>query len=90
MGQIVSSGLGEERTMPKVLLIEDDRETAQEIAAELLQRGFDVEWAGTGIEGLDKARAADADAMIVDRLLPGVDGHRNSSTAEGAHASLGS
>jgi two-component system, OmpR family, response regulator len=55
-------------------LIEDDRETAHEITAELVHRGFDVDWAGTGIEGLDKARAAEADAMIVDRLLPGVDG----------------
>jgi two-component system, OmpR family, response regulator len=68
------AGLDEERIMPKVLLIEDDRETAQEITAELAHRGFDVDWAGTGIEGLDKARAAEADAMMVDRLLPGVDG----------------
>jgi two-component system, OmpR family, response regulator len=68
------AGLDEERIMPKVLLIEDDRETAHEITAELVHRGFDVDWAGTGIEGLDKARAAEADAMIVDRLLPGVDG----------------
>jgi len=60
--------------MPRLLLIEDDRETANEIMAELVDRGFDVDWAATGIEGLDKARAADADAMIVDRLLPGMDG----------------
>src|ERR1700684_2899573 len=60
--------------MAKVLLIEDDRETANEIPAGLAARGCDVEWAGSGIEGLDKARAGDADAMIVDRLLPGVDG----------------
>jgi two-component system OmpR family response regulator len=68
------AGLDEERIMPKVLLIEDDRETAHEITAELVHRGFDVDWAGTGIEGLDKARAAEAGAMIVDRLLPGLDG----------------
>jgi two-component system OmpR family response regulator len=60
--------------MTKVLLIEDDAETADEIVAELTQRGFDVDWAATGIEGLDKARAVDPDAMIVDRLLPGMDG----------------
>ena len=60
--------------MAKVLLIEDDRETASEITAELVERGFDVDWAATGVEGLDKARAGEADAMIVDRLLPGVDG----------------
>jgi two-component system OmpR family response regulator len=60
--------------MPKALLIEDDRETADEIVAELVERGFVVEWAATGIEGLDKARLADADVMIVDRMLPGIDG----------------
>jgi two-component system, OmpR family, response regulator len=60
--------------MPRVLLIEDDEETANAIVAELVDRGFEVDWAATGIEGLDKARAADADAMIVDRLLPGIDG----------------
>jgi len=60
--------------MPRLLLIEDDGETAGEIKAELIDRGFDVDWAATGIEGLDKARAGKADVMIVDRLLPGVDG----------------
>lgn len=58
----------------KVLLIEDDHETAGEIMAELTDRGFDVDRAATGIEGLDKARAGQADVMIVDRLLPGLDG----------------
>jgi two-component system, OmpR family, response regulator len=60
--------------MSRVLLIEDDAETAREIMAELVDRGFEVDWAATGIEGLDKARAGEADVMIVDRLLPGVDG----------------
>jgi two-component system OmpR family response regulator len=60
--------------MPKVLLIEDHNETANQITTELVNRGFDVDWAATGIEGLDKARAAEADVMIVDRLLPGIDG----------------
>ncbi|HEY2398777.1 MAG TPA: response regulator transcription factor [Steroidobacteraceae bacterium] len=60
--------------MSKVLLIEDDAETANEITAELVDRGFGVDWAATGIEGLDKARAAEADVMVVDRLLPGIDG----------------
>src|ERR1700750_725368 len=62
------------RLMTKVLLIEDDSETAEEITAELSDRGFEVEWSANGIEGLDKARASHPDAMIVDRLLPGMDG----------------
>jgi two-component system, OmpR family, response regulator len=60
--------------MPRLLLIEDDRETADEIRAELREHGFDVDWAANGIEGLDMARSGRVDAMIVDRLLPGMDG----------------
>ncbi|MGY2939542.1 DNA-binding response OmpR family regulator [Bradyrhizobium sp. GM6.1] len=59
--------------MPKVLLIEDHNETASQIMAELVNRGFDVDWAATGVEGLDKARTCEADVMIVDRLLPGIE-----------------
>ncbi len=66
---VVGNGL-----MTKVLLIEDDTETAEEITAELADRGFEVEWSANGIEGLDKARSSRPDAMIVDRLLPGMDG----------------
>jgi two-component system, OmpR family, response regulator len=64
----------ENKLMAKVLLIEDDSETAEEITAELADRGFEVEWSADGIEGLDKARSTRPDAMIVDRLLPGMDG----------------
>jgi two-component system, OmpR family, response regulator len=73
--EAVSAGMtGGNESMARVLLIEDDKETADEIRAELGDRGFDVEWASNGIEGLDKARSGEADAMIVDRLLPGMDG----------------
>ncbi|KRR05303.1 response regulator transcription factor [Bradyrhizobium valentinum] len=60
--------------MTKVLLIEDDGETAGEITAELADRGFEVEWSANGLDGLAKARDLRPDAMIVDRLLPGMDG----------------
>ena len=60
--------------MARVLLIEDDDETAEEIAAELTDRGFEVEWSFNGLDGLAKARDLKPDAMIVDRLLPGMDG----------------
>src|SRR5471032_100503 len=61
-------------SMASVLLIEDDKETAQEITAELGDRGYVVDWAADGIEGLDKARSGGAEVVIVDRLLPGMDG----------------
>jgi two-component system OmpR family response regulator len=60
--------------MPRLLLIEDDEETAEEIRAEFSERGFNVDWAVNGIEGLDKARSGKAEVIVVDRLLPGMDG----------------
>lgn len=62
------------QAMAKVLLIEDDSETAEEIQAELTDRGFIVEWAADGVDGLARARTSRPDAMIVDRMLPGMDG----------------
>lgn len=64
----------ETQLMTKVLLIEDDGGTAEEIVAELTELGFEVEWSSNGIDGLDKARAIHPDALIVDRMLPGMDG----------------
>jgi two-component system OmpR family response regulator len=58
----------------KVLLIEDDAETASEIIAVLAERGYAVAWAANGTDGLGKARSGDADVMIVDRMLPGMEG----------------
>jgi two-component system OmpR family response regulator len=60
--------------MARLLLIEDDKETADEVRAELAGHGFEVDWAANGIEGLDKARAGEAEALVVDRMLPGMDG----------------
>src|ERR1700724_3481509 len=74
VGNETAAPAAENETMPRLLLIEDDKETADEIRAELGDRGFDVSWAGDGIEGLAKARSGRADAMIIDRLLPGMDG----------------
>jgi two-component system OmpR family response regulator len=60
--------------MTKILLIEDDGETAEEVAAELAERGFEVEWSADGTAGLASARSTRPDVMIVDRMLPGMDG----------------
>ena len=62
------------RLMAKILLIEDDGETAEEVVAELVDRGFEVEWSADGNAGLAAARSSRPDAIIMDRLLPGMDG----------------
>ena len=60
--------------MTRVLLIEDDDETADEIIGELADRGYEAERADTGTAGLERARQIDPDVLIVDRMLPGMDG----------------
>lgn len=60
--------------MSKIVLIEDDAETAQDICAELRDHGYAVDWAADGVQGLGLARSGDADVLIIDRMLPGLDG----------------
>lgn len=58
----------------KVLLIEDDDETAAFIARGLREQGDVVDRAATGRDGMFLAGDGDYDVLIVDRLLPGIDG----------------
>jgi two-component system, OmpR family, response regulator len=58
----------------KILLIEDDRETAAHIVYALSGGGHDVSVCHDGLEGLEMARAGGHAALIVDRMLPGLDG----------------
>ena len=57
-----------------ILLIEDDREAAGYIAKGLSETGHRVDMAEDGCAGLETARSGTFDAMIIDRMLPGIDG----------------
>jgi two-component system OmpR family response regulator len=57
--------------MTRVLIVEDDTQTAEEITAALIDHGFAVDHASTGREGLLKAAAGGFDAIVLDRMLPG-------------------
>ena len=58
----------------RVLLIEDDPELAEDVRGELTDRGYDVQVAVTGSEGVSRARAEAFDLLLVDRMLPELDG----------------
>lgn len=60
--------------MIKILTIEDDETTAQEIVTELNSHGFEVEWAKNGKDGLAEALSGQYDLITLDRMLPFVDG----------------
>src|SRR5271165_3567509 len=58
----------------KILVIEDDEGTAGFIAAGLETRGHEAVVARDGREGLERATADRFDAIVLDRMLPKLDG----------------
>ena len=57
----------------KILLVEDDAETATYLSKGLGQEGHSVEIAGNGQEGLFRGSDGSFDLIILDRMLPGLD-----------------
>lgn len=68
----------------KILLIEDDSETANYVAAGLREHGHVVDVAANGRDGLFLASESNHDLLIVDRMLPGLDGLKVVKTLRGA------
>lgn len=58
----------------KILVIEDDPETAAFTARGLKEHGHVVDVAPDGRDGLLQASGGEYDVLIVDRMLPGIDG----------------
>jgi DNA-binding response OmpR family regulator len=59
---------------PRVLFIEDDTSIAEMYTFRLRQDGWQVDIAHDGEEGLAKATARPPDVLILDIMLPGIDG----------------
>ena len=68
----------------KILVIEDDAETADYVAQGLREEGHVVSHAATGRDGLLIATVDSFDVLIVDRRLPGIDGLGIVKTLRGA------
>jgi DNA-binding response OmpR family regulator len=60
--------------MSRVLVVEDDKDIAELIAHSLQKAGHTVETAGTGTDGLKRARDTVPDLIVLDLMLPGMDG----------------
>ena len=68
----------------RILVIEDDASVLDYISKGLRERGFAVDQAADGKDGLYRASAEKYDALVVDRMLPGVDGLTIIRTLRGA------
>ena len=64
----------EQRRTVRILVIEDDKDVASFIRNGLTQAGCNVDLADNGKDGLFLATTETYDALVVDRMLPGVDG----------------
>ena len=62
------------RAAMKILMIEDDAHTSAYVTKALREHGHVVDHSASGREGLLLASGGDYDVMIIDRMLPGLDG----------------
>ena len=62
-------------TIRRVLVVEDNATIAEGIRMNLALEGYIVEVAGTGERGLSQARRWDPHLIILDLMLPGLDGY---------------
>lgn len=62
--------------MSRVLVIEDNDDLAFGLCTNLEFEGYDVAVAGDGREGLDRAVEQPPDLIVLDLMLPGLDGFR--------------
>jgi two-component system, OmpR family, alkaline phosphatase synthesis response regulator PhoP len=63
-------------TMPRILIVEDNPDLAYGLRTGLEIEGYDVRVAEDGETGLDRARAWSPDLVMLDLMLPGMDGYR--------------
>jgi DNA-binding response OmpR family regulator len=73
----------------KILVIEDDAIASRLIEYTLGKEGYEVLLAKNGLEGISKAQSEEPDLIILDIMLPGIDGfevcHRLRSEPQTAH-----
>ena len=70
MGEVFHNHL----TRMRLLIVEDDEKLVRALERGLEREGYSVEVARTGGEGLERAGEDDYDAVVLDLMLPGVDG----------------
>ena len=63
-----------ENTMRKILLVDDDKGIIDLVSQYLLKEGFEVHAAGDGPSGLKAAEVYKPDLIVLDIMLPGIDG----------------
>ncbi|SQC93779.1 Transcriptional regulatory protein CusR [Cedecea neteri] len=58
----------------KILIIEDEAKTASYLVSGLNEAGYTADWAANGIDGLHLAREESYDLILLDVMLPEMNG----------------
>jgi two-component system alkaline phosphatase synthesis response regulator PhoP len=66
--------MDESKAKPKILFVEDDLSLQKSISYILEKEGFDVIGSKTGEEAVELARKESPDLILLDLILPGIDG----------------
>src|SRR6185503_10194738 len=69
-----AAAMEERRVTKKILVVEDDATTADYVAKGFEQNGYVVDVASDGRDGLFHATDGHYAAIVLDRMLPGMDG----------------
>ena len=69
----------------RVLVVEDEHRLAAGVRAGLEAEGFAVDVAGDGVDGLWRAREHPYDAIVLDLMLPGMNGFKVCRTLRDEH-----
>ena len=68
--------------MSKILIVEDNEMNRDMLSRRLTRKGYEIEMAVEGQEGLDKMRAWSPDVVLMDMGLPVLDGWEATSQAK--------
>jgi two-component system alkaline phosphatase synthesis response regulator PhoP len=67
----------------RILVVDDEPDFASIVQANLEKEGFEVEVAYDGVEGLEKVKANPPDAIVLDVMMPEMDGYQLCSRLKG-------
>jgi two-component system alkaline phosphatase synthesis response regulator PhoP len=59
----------------RILIVDDEPDFCSIVQGQLEKEGFDVDVAYNGVEGLEKVHASPPDAIVLDVMMPEMDGY---------------